>query len=269
MTQLRNSNVLITGAAKGMGREMAFRFAEEGARVLAVDVDADNLEQTTSELEQDGHDVLSYQCDLSELENIDQLKEDVHEDVDTVDVLINNAGVVGGGPVEDVPDEKDELMLKVNIEAVHWMTKRFMKDLQDSDDSHLVQMASASGFIGVPDLAVYGGSKWFVRGYSETIRQELIEHGHEHVGLTVVSPSFVSTGMFEGADSPLLAPFITPEYVVNKIVDAVKNDKTYVREPFMVKTLPTVNGILPKKINDLLINFLGVRDVMKNWTGRE
>jgi short-subunit dehydrogenase len=206
MTEINNSTVLITGSAKGMGRRMANRFAEEGGEIVLVDVDQENLDAAEKELSRKGHTVSSFHCDLSDRENIIELRDEVHEEVGEIDILVNNAGVVQGGKYDEISDEQDELTLDVNVDAVHWMTKKFINDLEDSPDSHIVQMASAAGMIGVPEQIVYSASKWFVVGFSRALRQELKSHDHHHVGMTIVCPSLVDTGMFEGAEPPMLMP---------------------------------------------------------------
>lgn len=268
MTDLVDKWVLITGAARGMGKRMAGRFGEEGANIAAVDLDGETLNETAEELRGDDIRVEPFVCDLSERENVDTLRDEVHDEIGEIDLVVNNAGVVQGGELDEVSDEEDELTLKVNVEAVHWVTKKFLPDLKQSDDSHIIQMASAAGMIGVPDQVVYSASKWFVIGFSRALRQELISHGNNHVGMTIVSPSLVDTGMFEGAEPPLLMPILQPDFMADKIVEAVKNDKLFVREPFMLKLLPFMKGILPIGVVDFMLDKLGARDLMNHWTGR-
>ncbi len=268
MTDLNGKTVLITGGARGMGHHMAERFAEEGGRIVLVDVDEEALEETRRELADRGHEVSSFVCDLSERDNIDDLRDRVHREVGPVEVLVNNAGVVRGGKLDEVDDAGDELTFRVNVEAVHWMTKRFLGDLKEADEAHIVQMASAAGLIGVPEQVTYSASKWFVVGFSRALRQELLGDGHDHVGVTIVCPSLVDTGMFEGANAPLLMPFLQPEDVVDSIVSAVERNKLFVKEPFLVKTIPFMKGILPTRAVDFVLDTMGVRGLMKNWTGR-
>jgi len=268
MTDLNDKVTLITGAARGMGRRMAERFGERGARLVLVDVDGEALTDVRKALEERGFEVDDFVCDLSRRENIDDLRDRVHDEVGRVEVLVNNAGVVRGGRLEDVDDAGDELTFRVNIEAVHWMTKRFLRDLKQAPEAHLVQMASAAGLIGVPEQVTYSASKWFVIGFSRALRQELIGEGHDHIGMTIVCPSLVDTGMFEGAKPPRFLPLLQPEEMVEKIVDAVRSNRLFVREPFLVKTIPFMKGILPAAAVDFVLDRLGVRELMKTWTGR-
>lgn len=268
MTEISDSRVLVTGAAQGMGRLMAEKFADRGASVALVDIDEEHLQETHEDFEARGFNVASFVCDLSERENIVQLRKDVLEQFGRVDILVNNAGVVAGGVYEDIDPELDQVTMDVNMGAVHWMTKEFLPDLKAGRDTHLVQMASAAGMIGVPLQAVYCGSKWFVIGLSEAIRQELKDAGQDHVGVSIICPSLVDTGMFEGADAPFLTPLLEPDFVADKVVEAVEDNKLYVREPAMVKLTPLMRALLPTSTVDLLMEKLGATALMKNFKGR-
>ncbi len=266
MTDLYGKTALITGAAQGMGRDIARRFASRGAeRLLLVDIAADQLEQTGEALERSGCEVDTFVCDLSERENIEQLREDVRETGARIDILVNNAGVVEGGPYEEVDKDADELMLAVNILAVHRMTKAFLPDLKRPTRTHLVQMASAAGFVGLPYQVVYSASKWFVIGLSEALRLELKERGYDDIGMTIVCPSLVDTGMFEGSSPPKLTPMLDPDFVADRVTEAVEDDDLYIKEPFMVKTIPVLKALLPTDVVDQLGKILGTHDIMENW----
>jgi all-trans-retinol dehydrogenase (NAD+) len=268
MTQIKQSNVLVTGAARGMGRLMAEKFGRRGARLALVDLDEDTLEQTAEELGAAGTEVYPFVCDLSDRENIERLHKEVQEQLGRIDILVNNAAVVAGGHYEDVDPDLDEAMLRVNVDAVHWMTKIFLPDLKAGRDCHLVQMASAAGMVGVPDQAVYCASKWFVIGLSEALRQEFRDQRIDHIGISIICPSLVDTGMFEGAEAPLLSPILDPDFVAECVLSAVENDQLYVREPFMVKLTPLMRSILPTGVVDLMMEKMGVTALMKNFKGR-
>jgi short-subunit dehydrogenase len=269
MTDFASKRTLVTGAAMGMGRKMAERFAAEGAELILVDIDEDQLEATRLDLERSGYDVHSYLCDLSERTQIDELRDRIHDDLGPLDILVNNAGIVVGGVYEEMDERADDLMIDVNARAVHWMTKTFLPDLKASADAHLIQMASAAGFVGVPYQVTYCATKWYVIGMSEALRQELRLEGLDHVGVTIVCPSLVDTGMFEGSKAPLFAPTMTPDYVVDRIVEAVHDDALYVKEPFMVKMTPLLRALLPTELVDMLLDQFGATSIMHGWKGRE
>ncbi len=269
MTYIRGKKTLITGAAKGMGREMALEFARRGADPILVDIDKEGLDELAGELAADGHTVHSFVADLSSRKDIKKLRDGVNEEVGRIDILVNNAGVVTAGPYEEVDDAADELMLDVNINGVHWMTKYFLSDLKQGADTHLVNLASAAGLTGVAGQVIYCATKWFVTGFSEALRLELQENGHEHVGISIICPGFVDTGMFDGAEPPLLMPMLQPEFVVDQIMESIEDNKLYVQEPFMVKLTPALRALLPTPIVDKLMDVTGATRAMKGWKGRK
>lgn len=268
MTYIGGKTALITGAARGMGKLMAREFGERGARVLLVDIDGEALETAVADLEQGGVDALAFEADLSSKADIRELRKRVSDEVGRIDILVNNAGVVSGGTYEEIDDEADELMLNVNINAVHWMTKAFITDLKDGTDTHLVQLASAAGQVGVPGQVIYCASKWFVTGFSEALRLELQAEGYDHVNVSIICPGFVDTGMFDGAKPPLLMPLLEPDYVVERIMEAVEENKLYVQEPLIVKMTPALRALLPRPVVDTIMEITGATKSMKGWKGR-
>lgn len=269
MTEIRNKRALVTGAAMGMGLLISEKLALRGARVAMVDINEDALEEAAEQLADRGLDVQPIVCDLAERKNIVALREQVLDEVGRIDILVNNAGVVAGGHYEDIAPELDDLMLRVNVDAVHWLTKEFMPDLKAGRDCHIVNMASAAGMLGVPDQAVYCASKWFVIGLSEAIRQEFRDQGIDHVGISIICPSLVNTGMFEGAKEPILSPILDPDFVAERVIEAVQEDQLYVREPFMVKLTPLLKATLPTNLLDTMLEKFGVTKLMKGHKGRD
>ncbi len=260
--------VLITGAARGLGFEMAKAFGTEGAEIIATDKNEALLESALIRLE--GLDIraFGYGIDVTNVEQVKQLKDKIEKEHGTIDILINNAGVVFGGPFEAVEIEKDLLTCKVNLEGVVIMSKIFWKDVISSPGGHFVNVASAAGFIGLPFGSVYAATKWGVIGFSHSIRQELKKRGNNHVGVTIVAPSYIATGMFEGAKPPLFTDFLTPQEVAAKTLEAVKNNRLFVLEPWLVKITPFLMATMPTKISDAISEMLGAADSMKEWKGR-
>lgn len=269
MTDIRGKRTLITGSAKGMGRRMAERFARAGAELLLVDIDRPNLQQAAAELREQGYRVETFVRDLGDRDEIRSLRDDVHERVGRIDILVNNAAIVQGGDYTEIDDDRDELMLDVNVGGVHWMTKAFLPDLERGHDTHLVQMASAAGFLGVPQQVVYSASKWFVIGLSEGVRLELDQRDADQVGMTIVCPSLVDTGMFEGSEPPMFSPILDPEFVAGRVLEAVAGDELYVQEPFMIKLAPMLRALLPTEVTDVLMDTFGATSIMSGWEGRQ
>jgi short-subunit dehydrogenase len=147
------------------------------------------------------------------------------------------------------------------------MTDAFLPDLIGRPEAHLVHIASASGFIGLPYGSTYASSKWAVIGFGESIRAELKVMGHDHVNHTIVCPSYIGTGMFKGAAAPKATNVLEPDYLAEKIVHAVERDRIYVLEPFMVKLTPLLRDLLPTALYDKLSHLFGADTSMLHWKG--
>jgi short-subunit dehydrogenase len=177
--------------------------------------------------------------------------------------------VVFGGPFADVPLQQHFKTFEVNTLGVVAMTHAFLPDLVSRPEANLVNIASASGFIGLPYGTTYAASKWAVIGFSESVRAELKLVGHDHVQVTIVCPSFVGTGMFEGVEPPKTTKLLEPDFVARKVVQAVENDTLYVLEPWLVKVTPILRDLLPTKLFDKLGSALGASTSMSGWTGHD
>src|SRR5579885_3694671 len=145
----RDRRALVTGAAAGIGRAIAARFAAEGAELLLVDVNGPALAETAAALA-GGARVRTYVVDLVDPSRILGLREAVHADGGPIDVLVNNAGIVFGGAFLDVPLERHFTTYRLNVESLVAMTHAFLPDLLAGSDGHVVNIGSASAFIGLP-----------------------------------------------------------------------------------------------------------------------
>lgn len=267
MQKLQDKRVLLTGAARGIGLEMARAFAARGAALVLTDVDKAALKQAAAPLRKQGTDVYTAQLDVTDDAAIIAVRDRILADIGSVDVLVNNAGVVFGGAFLDVPMEKHRLTYAVNTIGLVAMTHAWLPHLISRPEAHLVNIASASGLIGLPFGSTYASSKWSVLGFSESIRLELSQLGHAHVGVTTICPSYINTGMFAGVKPPRLTRWLEPEALAQRVVDAVNANEAIVLEPFMVKLLPLIKGVLPQRLVDWLTWRTGTASSMKHWRG--
>jgi len=268
MKDVRGKVVVITGAALGMGKLLAKKFVADGARTVMVDLNPQALSAAVSELGGPEQGAFEYIADITDRGKVLALRQWVHGEFGTVDVLVNNAGIVAGGPFLKVPIEKHLRTIDVNVSALISMTHAFLPDMIEKRAGHLIMLASAAGFVGVPALSSYCASKWAVIGFSESVRLELEREGITGVKLTIVCPSYVDTGMFAGAKAPLLTPMLKPEEIVESIYRGFKQDKLWVIEPAVVKTIPAMKALLPTPIVDRIGALLGMHSSMDEWVGR-
>ncbi len=268
MKNFQGKRVLITGGGRGIGLAIARRFAREGAAIVLTDVDAAVLESGAEALRRDGAKVSTHVLDVTDTAAIESVRDRVHAEGGPIDVLVNNAGIVFGGRFVDVPLERHLLTYRINVLGLVAMTRAFLPDLIGRGEAHLVNIASASGLIGLPYGSTYASSKWAVIGFSESIRLEMKLEGHARVGVTAVCPSYVATGLFDGAKPPKTTRMLTPERIAELTFRAVVHNRPFVRTPWLVKITPLLKGALPTPISDLLSDLFGATGSMKAWKGR-
>jgi all-trans-retinol dehydrogenase (NAD+) len=268
MTHLSGTKVLITGAAGGIGRLMAHRFAAEGAHLVLWDRDAAGLEEVRAELESTGRRVQACVVDLADRAAIYAMAQRCLETAGPIDVLVNNAGIVSGRPLLEISDEQIERTFAVNTLALFWTARAFLPSMLERNSGRIVTIASAGGLVGTARLTDYCASKFAAVGFDESLRLEL-EHAGSAVRTTVVCPFYISTGMFEGVKTrfPALLPILTPERVARRVVDAVRRDDARLIMPRFVY-LSFIVRVLPVRAFDALMAFFGISRSMDEFAGR-
>ncbi len=267
MTQLDGKRVLITGGAQGIGMEMALKFAGRGAEIVIADLNEAKLAPAKARIEEAGVAAWAFPVDVTNPQSIASLRARIAAEVGPVDVLVNNAGVVFGGPFTETPLDRHFKTYEVNVLGVVAMTHAFLPDLIERPEAHLVHISSASGLVGLPYGSTYASSKWAVIGFSESIRAELNVMGHKHVRSTVVCPSYIGTGMFEGAEAPKATKILQPDRLAEKIVRGVERNRVRVLEPWVVKITPLLRELLPTALYDKVSHLFGADTSMAQWTG--
>jgi all-trans-retinol dehydrogenase (NAD+) len=259
MQSLTGKRVLITGGGRGLGRALAHRFAAAGGHVIVTDRDAAAAESVAGEV-----NGTALPLDVTDPAAILAVRNRVRP----IDVLVNNAGVVFGGPFVDVPLDRHHLTVAVNLGGGLNVTHAFLADLVARPEAHVVNIASASAFIPLPWAASYAASKWAVVGFTESLRDELRLQGHRHVGVTAVCPSYITTGLFAGAAPPRLTTWLTPIGAADATVRAVLRGQGMVVLPWRVRMLLGVAGLLPWPLWRRAMALTGVSTSMTGWAGR-
>jgi len=252
MKDLKGKVVLVTGAARGMGKLHAMTFGREGSRIVAVDLDEAAIEATAQEMRDQGYNVNVYIADVSNRSACFALADQVKSDVGSVDVLINNAGIVKAEKVLNMSEQSFRRITEVNYMGQVWMMQAFVPDMVSRKSGHVVNVSSTAGKIGVPDLGAYCATKFAIVGITDSIRQELQKNG---VKFIIVCPGFIKTGMVKGAKPPSLTPWQDPQKVADAVLRAVKNNKAEIFVPPVMLRLSSVGRALagPKIIDWILL----------------
>lgn len=194
MEPLHDLDVLITGAASGLGRRLAHElFWRERCRLILVDRDAARLEIVKNELSPDAPRVEAFACDVSSADSVAALMKALGDR--PVDVLVNNAGVFHVGLFENTEIGDFERVVGVNLMGAVRMTNAFLPRLLESPRAFVVNISSMAGLLGAPGMCAYAASKAGLVGFSRALAGEL----RGRVGVCVVCPTFIRTSIAENA----------------------------------------------------------------------
>lgn len=196
--QFAGAYAVLTGAASGMGEMMAHQLADRGTNLVLVDRDEPRL-AGVADLVRAAHPALAVHtevADLADPEMVAALVQRVLSLSPRVDLLVNNAGVALGGSFADVTAEEFDWVLAINFAAPVALCRGLLPALRQSPGSHIVNVSSVFGLVGVSGQSAYAASKFALRGFSEVLRQELAPLG---VGVTSVHPGGIRTRISETA----------------------------------------------------------------------
>ncbi len=254
MDELDGKVAVVTGAASGIGRGLAQRFAAEGMQLALADIEAGPLDAVATELRAGGVEVITMVTDVSDGDQVDALGDAVIDAFGAVHVVCNNAGVGGGGLMQDLTTADWQWVLGVNLWGVIHGMRVFLPKLLAQGEGHIVNTASLAGLVATPFMGPYNASKFAVVAISETTFQELRLTGSD-VGISVLCPAWVRTRIGEsarnrpealanpaaageGADEAtgafvsllegLIAGGLPPEEVADQVVDAIRSRRLWI-----------------------------------------
>jgi all-trans-retinol dehydrogenase (NAD+) len=264
---LREHRALITGAGHGLGKAIAFKLAQAGAAVVVTDRDAERVSTTVAGLRAAKLMAIGYPLDVTSVEQLAAVRDQVHAECGPISILVNNAGVVFGGDFLSVPMDRHLATVAVNLNGLLAVTHAFLPDLIASPDGCLVNVASAAAVVPLPWAASYAASKAAVLAFSESLREELRLQGHRHVHVATICPSYISTGLFEGARPARLTWMLAPDKMAEAVLQAILRKRKTVLLPWTVSLLHTFARVLPAPMYRGLCRALGVSTSMQQWRG--
>ena len=273
MKEFRDRVAVVTGAASGIGRGMAERFAREGMKVVLADIEQAALDKTVAEMREAGATVLGVRVDVSKPEDVEALAKRTLDEFGGVHIVCNNAGVgPPGGPVWERTLADWQWVMGVNLWGVINGVRTFVPImLRQETEGHIVNTASMAGLLSVPMLTIYNVTKHAVVTLSESLQSELAMTG-SRIRVSVLCPGFVSTNIADaernrpaelqnegGEPEPtgnmqaqreltrqLLAAGMSPADVAEKVFNAVRNERFY------ILTHPEMKGGIRARMENIL-----------------
>jgi NAD(P)-dependent dehydrogenase (short-subunit alcohol dehydrogenase family) len=198
MKSFRDRVAVITGAGSGIGRALAFELGAAGCKLALSDINEAAVKQVAKELKASGREVIADRLDVADRDAFYAYAEKVVKKFGTVNIVINNAGVALGSTVEQTSYEDFEWLMGINFWGVVYGTKAFLPHLKHAEEGHIVNISSVFGLIGVPSQSAYNAAKFAVRGFTESLRQEL-EMESSTVSCTTVHPGGIKTNIARSA----------------------------------------------------------------------
>jgi short-subunit dehydrogenase len=198
MKSIRGKRALITGAASGIGREIALRLALEGADVWLLDVDLAGLREVARDAQVCGVEAVAVRCDLSEPAEISAALVEMLSAWGAIDILVNNAGVAYYGPTEKMTAQRWDWLLAINLLAPIQITRELLPVLMARDEAHVLNVCSVAGLVAGPRSAAYHVSKFGLVGFTESLRAE---YGRRGIGVTALCPGPVQTNHYKSSVS--------------------------------------------------------------------
>ena len=268
--ELRGSVALVTGGSRGLGLVLARQLLDRGARVAICARDDAELNRAKRELQSRGTagDVLAVQCDVTSQPQVEELIRGVIGHFGTIDILINNAGVIRVGPMEEMTlDDYDEAM-KTHFAGPLYATLAVLPHLRAKRHGRIVNITSIGGKIPAPHLLPYTASKFALVGFSEGLRAELVK---DNIFVTTVVPGFMRTGSprhaeFKGRHHEEYAWFTTAdvlpgvsiaaERIARQIIDAAQHGRAELISPLAASVQAKAFALFPSLAGEVaaLIN---------------
>lgn len=261
MKNFKNKVAAITGAGSGIGQQLAVLLAQQGCHLSLSDVNEQGLAKTV-ELVKDSHvRVTTKKVNVAKLEEVRDWAAETVQDHGSVNMIFNNAGVALGSTVEGVSYEELEWIVNINFWGVVYGTKEFLPLIKQSGEGHIINISSLFGLTAQPTQSAYNATKFAVRGFTESLRQEL---DLENCGVSAlcVHPGGIRTNIANAAkmndsirtlgmhpeksarsfNKLLRCP---PEEAARQIIEAVQKDKRRLLIGNDAKTLDLIQRILP------------------------
>lgn len=223
--KIKGKNVIVTGGASGVGKELTKQMLELGCNVAAIDINGENLENLKKEL--NSNRLRTYIVDMGDVESIKVFRENYKKDYSDVDIIINNAGIIQ--PFVHVSELEDKIINKVmnvNFFGPVNLIRTFMEDLtKDKSEQYIVNVSSMGGFFPFPGQTIYGASKAALKIFTEGLYAELEK---TNVRVMIVLPGAMNTNITtnsnvkvdvskEGSNFKMLEPSVAAAKIIKGI----------------------------------------------------
>ncbi len=199
MQSLKGKTAIITGAGKGLGKEMANALAAEGVNLGLIARTAQDLESVAAEIKQNHPDIsVTYAtADVGNMTEVQAAVTKIRGELKTIDILVNNAGILKVGSVVELPVEDWEQVFRINVLGTYYMVHEVLPLIMQQGKGDIINVASTAGLKGAAKMSAYGASKAAVINFTEALMQEVRK---SNIRVTTVNPSTIATEMTMNAN---------------------------------------------------------------------
>ncbi len=254
--QFDQKAVVITGAAGGIGSELAQQLAAKGCRVGLVSRREDRLRTLCEQISAAGGEAVYALANVDERDQVVAAIDTVRQRLGRIDMLISNAGVGDPDVIQPFATEKFERLMRVNWFGLIYSIEAVLPEMLERGDGYLVAVSSLRAYRGLPGFAGYGASKAAVNTFMEGLRVDLSDHG---IHVTTLCPGFVQTAMTEGKDFP--KPWMMqPDDAARRMVAAIARQRKVHNFPWQLNVMTRLGQVMP----DWVIRRMAPRDRAAN-----
>ena len=214
--RLRDKIALVTGAGRGIGREIAFTLAREGAKVVVNDINEELAKKTAEDIRSEGFEAIGIKADITKLDEVQKMVEEIKEKFGTVDILVNNAGYWTIKQFKDTTPEDWEKDIGICFIGTLNCCKAVLEDMMAKNYGRIINIASDAGRIGEPFLSVYSGAKAAVIGFAKALAKEVARY---KITVNNVSAGVTKTPGVEGFISMIGEEKLVKAYPMRRLAD--------------------------------------------------
>ena len=197
---LKNKTALVTGARRGIGKGIAKKLAQDGAKVVVTDIDLEDCKEVVKEIEKEGGEAIALELDVTAKENIKNVIKEVKKEWDSVDILVNNAGIA----ILEDPEEYDldtvEKVLKVNLEGSLAMAYAVLPDMVEKNYGKIVNIASIAAYVAWQKIYTYSATKGGIVSLTKSLAGD---YGPKGINVNAIAPGAIKTKMLDNVSEEL------------------------------------------------------------------